>query len=298
MKRNLILGGGVAGLIAAFYNPDYEIIDSAPLGQLNALFSAGPRIIIDTVFARNFLNKLGIEYQTHEVIIGYTKDGYAQVPFDDNFKQIYAEKTHNTKKLEKSFLSSGSSIIYCLSDGTDEFYNNVFKKVYEIVRKRNVVTNSAITNIDLKNKLMQTKFDEFEYVNCISTLNLKIFCKLAQIDDIHPQSSNKHFVFCTYNNERDVELSKRFSYIYSITGWYTRKTYFKNYISYELSAPYENFSNAEGNKVIGKFYNAPFQIVNSIDIRNIGGIEMLGRYAQWNHSIKSNEIINYYESRQ
>ena len=45
IQKNYILGGGPAGLIAAYYLKDYTLIDKNPLGQLNLPFIPGPRLL-------------------------------------------------------------------------------------------------------------------------------------------------------------------------------------------------------------------------------------------------------------
>ena len=41
-----------------------------------------------------------------------------------------------------------------------------------------------------------------------------------------------------------------------------------------------------------KFENMPIQITNSEDIEVMCGITMLGRFAQWSHKVKANEVLD------
>ena len=45
MENNYILGGGPAGLIAAYYLKDHWVVDKKPLGQLTIPFIPGPRLL-------------------------------------------------------------------------------------------------------------------------------------------------------------------------------------------------------------------------------------------------------------
>ena len=74
------------------------------------------------------------------------------------------------------------------------------------------------------------------------------------------------------------------------TNW-TRQTFFRDYIVYESAEPIKGDS-IQGNKVLLKFENLPIQINKSIDIRRIDGIDMLGRFAQWSHKMKANEVLD------
>lgn len=294
-KNNLILGGGVAGLIAAFYNSDFIVLDKNPLGQLNTPFVPGPRIFKVDEYTEAFLNKLGVDFHKETIKIGFTKDSKTVIECDDYFRESYSKLTRGTQKIEKSFLSSGATEIEIFTDGSDNFYKKVFEKLYENVKDR--VKESLVMKINSKNKVVKTETEELHYDKCISTLNLNVLCKILGITEIKPKSSKKHFVCTEYSNDFDKELSEQFHYVYSTNGIYSRKTYFKDYIVYETLIPLSYIKDLEHNRIIKIINNLPIQIVNSINLQKIQGIELLGRFAQWNHSIKATEIIKQYESR-
>jgi len=296
MAKTIIIGGGVAGLIAAYYNPESIVIDKNPLGQLNTPFIPGPRLLKVDEYTENFLKNLGIKFHKETINIGYSTNGDTLVENNTAFKEKYSKWTRGTSKIESSFLSSGESQIEIFTDGSNDFYNKVFQKLYDTVK--NQIISATVKEINVKSKVIKTDADSYVYKNLISTINLKILCKLLNIDEIVPKTTDKNFVCCSYNNKRDKELSEKYHYIYCINGIYSRKTYFENYIVYETLIPFkDDIDNIDGNKIIGKANNLPIQIVNSIDIRNLKGIELLGRFAQWNHSIKATELIEYYETK-
>ena len=67
-----ILGGGVAGLVTAFYNSEYTIITDKVGGWQNAnKFSLGPRFIEVTPASQAFMSRLGFTPSTRIVKIGY-----------------------------------------------------------------------------------------------------------------------------------------------------------------------------------------------------------------------------------
>ena len=41
-----------------------------------------------------------------------------------------------------------------------------------------------------------------------------------------------------------------------------------------------------------KFEDIPIQITNSEDIESVSGIVMLGRFAEWSHKVKANEVLD------
>jgi len=297
MKNKLILGGGVAGLLTAFYNPDYKIIDFNPLGQLSARFNLGPRVFKEDDYVRSFLNKLNINFYSDTIKVGYTSNGVDDIPLTEEFKRLYSMITRGTHKFESSFLSSGQDCFKYFTDGDDYFYTKVFSKLLNKVVDR--VIYESIISIDLKNKIVKTDRNEYEYSDCISTINLNKFCDYAGIEGINFGMKNKHFAICSYDNNIDLLLRLKFNYMYSSSGWYTRKTYYSDYVVYELVSDFgRNIKYIEGNKIYETFFNKKMQILKNVDIQDIAGVKMVGRYAQWNHSIKSNEIIRLYEREQ
>lgn len=316
-NENYILGGGPAGLIAAFYNPDYKIIDKNPMGQLNLPFVPGPRILKVDEYSKRFIERLHIPYFIKTIHVGYSHDGINVVDeADKTFKQNYSQITRGTTKIEDSFLSSGENQIEVFaSDNGDDLYYKVFAILTDQLKDRIIAAN--VSDINTKERLIGLDRTEFLYDNVISTLNINILTKLLGLQDLGLVALKKHFVQCSYNNPHDIELAKKYHYVYSTDGQesttfkpYTRKTYFKDYIVYEMLKPFEqnapdpqhrfmpdyiDLSHIQGNKVLKVLNNIPIQINNSIDFRNIQGIELVGRFAQWNHSIKANEIIARYE---
>jgi hypothetical protein len=312
--NDLILGGGAAGLILGNIFNESLIIDKNPLGQLNTPFIPGPRIFKNDKLTLKFLKKFTSikNIDINPIFIGYIDQNNEEINIlSQSFKEEYSFITRGTRKVEKSFLSSGESVIETLSDGSENFYQKVFVELFDNCKNRIIEDN--VLNINSKSKIVTTKLnDMFSYSNCYSTLNMKIFLKLIDLDEdtFKLETNKKHFVQCEYTNKNDVELAKKYSYVYSINNLYTRKTFFKDYIVYELtdaavlhySTLTENFqkdfliSTCDGNFTINKIFNLPFQITQSIDVNMIHNVNLIGRYAQWNHNVKANEIINkFYE---
>lgn len=303
MGRNYVIGGGVAGLLVSLIK-GYTIIDKNPLGQLNLPFIPGPRILKKDKYVEKLLNDLNIEYHSEIQKIGYKYENQILKDLSYEYALKYSIITRKTNKVEKSFMSSGENEIEILTDGSEDFYSTVFQKIFNL-QKDNIIFEN-ITKIDTVEKnLFFENGENIKYDNLISTINFNIFTELACLPLKITQKPNfKHFYKCEYVNPEDIELSKKYSYIYSINGKWTRKTYFKDYIVYEVTDTFNeylkemkealNFVNSsfeiENNTII-KNISAPLQLESSIGINNIANIKMLGRYAEWNHKIKANEIL-------
>lgn len=311
--KTVILGGGAAGLILGTLLKNSIVIDKNPMGQLNTPFIPGPRIFKYSKHVLDFLKKYSdIDFKIKTINIGYIDKFNKEVNLTDEFKKEYSLITRNINIVEKSFLSSGETSIDIFSNGDDSFYSNIFNNLFHKIENR--IIKDSVEKIDTKNNLIYLLSGEvIEYDECISTLNLNILLKLIGLKEntFNLSTSFKHFVQCEYVNTNDIENRKKYHYMYSTNGEYTRKTYFKDYIVYELTQSAVDKYNitkkelqkdflmsiCNSNFVLRNIFNLPFQIDQSIDINRIQGIHLCGRYAQWNHKIKANEIIekfNFY----
>ena len=114
-------------------------------------------------------------------------------------------------------------------------------------------------------------------------------------------TSPKCFYKTEYNEDLDSMMSTKkhpslwFDYVYSIGTDWTRQTFFRDYIVYESVNPIEG-THIQGNKILMKFENLPIQIKESLRFETIDGIKMLGRFAEWDHQVKANEVLDKVKS--
>tara|TARA_Y100000389_G_scaffold166632_1_gene171481 strand:- start:1344 stop:2291 length:948 start_codon:yes stop_codon:yes gene_type:complete len=302
-KDNFIIGGGPAGLIAAFYMEDYKVIDEKPLGQLKAPFIPGPRLLQFTPnmwsFVSEVMDAAGInpEMIVEQAKIGYNQ-GHSYTPLPDiNYRKKYSEITRGKTNSEDSHLSEGKNIIehIILPEHGENTYKFVFETLLGIIEQRGQLLRCKVSALDLGKNAISLQHpgnqQVIKYNHIINTINLNIFKKLTDCDITGLETLPKCFYQCKYDNLSDKMLKMRYSYVYSISGEYTRKTYFKNYIVYETIEPIEG-ETVNGNEIISKVENLPIQIKESKNIKEIDGISMLGRFAMWSHKIKANEVVD------
>jgi len=307
--KNLILGAGPAGLIAAYHNPEYKIVDSKPLGQLNLPFIPGPRLLQATDSMKWLVKSVCNDYELkiENCVIGYNERlGVYDSP-NANFKKQYSMKTRGHEG-EGSHLSEGKTEIQHIEFGDfgEDSYKEFFQKLLHAVESRGQMVRGTVEKIDTIQKKIVISSNEYSYENIISTLNLKLLSKLSPViaNEIKKykldlSTLSKCFYKCDYGfTVADAMDSKHpsltYDYIYSIDTDWTRCTYFKDYIVYESVKPIDAES-IDGNKIDMKFENLPIQIKYSEDIDEMCGIKMLGRFAQWNHKVKANEVLDRVE---
>lgn len=301
---NYIIGGGVTGLIESFYT-GYPCIDKNFLGQLNMRFIPGVRLFKDSQQVVSFIERIFKELKEEVTInkqlikVGYHYSDF-QLRSEANiqFKKEYSLKTRGKEEYEDSFLSSGENQYYAIAinklDCIDT-YKLVFDKLLEVLKKRNLLIENKIQRIDVdKNTIMSIDNKFLQYDQLISTINLNILLGLF----IHKQEQYEEV---TILKNKLILLPKSFyklpyqdslySYIYSVADMITRVSYFKDYRVAETNG--EQLSDIY--TILDKYENAPLQIKDSLNMTEIFGVELSGRYAQWSHSIKANQTIEKYE---
>lgn len=309
-EKNVIIGGGIAGLVAAFYIKDSIVIDKNPLGQLAAQMSLGPRLINVSSSTEKFCNDFFQEnpilfnFVKNNAKIGYEFNRIVRKDFSDEFREKYINITRGKNSKSTSYLSGGkTSIEYFSLKGFDEFSNiNTFKFIFEeilyqlIKEKRIIFEYVNGISINFNKVICEKTIVEYDFL--ISTIRADKFKTLIDKKISDFIFSNNEFVLlpkffykCKYN-QKQFENSKNFNYIYSIDSEFTRKTYFNGYIVYETtSAVSNNF--IDECEIIKRFENVPLQIKENIFFENrIRNVFFSGRFAEWNHSIKLNENIS------
>jgi len=309
MNNNYIVGGGIAGLITAYYT-GYKIIDKNPMGQLNLRFLPGVRLLKDDKYAKKFVEKLNKDVkiydvlQTKEINIGYEDEVGNYVSMSEEFKRKYSQITRGRKEYESSFLSSGeSSFNVITADQADPnfFYINLFTALYQLLIVRDQIIFDKVKMINVNMKTIDCeKTSTIQYDNLISTIRTDILETL--ISNWNGVYSNdytilkKHFYKAKYL-AADEEYMNKYAYTYSISNIYTRKTFAPGYIVYETVKPLKEIQLKDeyilGHKIIDKYENVPLQLKKSLNLKSFNGIQLVGRFAEWNHSIKSNELIKF-----
>jgi hypothetical protein len=289
---NYIIGGGPAGLVFAFLNMDFKVIDKNPFGQLKSKYQLGPRLIqtgLNTeILIKNLLQK-PVEVAT--AFVGYEyEDGRVDPFLTDEFRRKYSFLTRGTYDYESTFLSAGQNQIeHYVFLNSKNSYLYLFEMIYDILKSRNQIIENKIESINTETKMISMDdYKQFSYDNLVSTVSLKILKKLlknsSELDNIDLSTKNKNFYVT------NAPFDGIYSYIYSIMGDYTRRTHIDDYVVYESEQPRQQEA-IYNHQVVYKMENLPIQIVKSANIETVSDIHMLGRYAQWSHKVKLEEVI-------
>jgi len=96
MGSKFILGGGAAGLIAAYYKKDYTIVSPNLSGQLGNPWPLGPRYLHCTTEVEDFLASLKLPTMGTVVTVGYADNDTFITPTNEDIAG-YWKKTRGTK---------------------------------------------------------------------------------------------------------------------------------------------------------------------------------------------------------
>lgn len=292
MSNKFILGGGISGLIYAYYNRDFTIISPDIGGKLNNKFFENIFYMHATKETEEFLNDIGIEYKKKTQLIKYAKDNKIVKDISIEDKILFIQKKLN----DFDFIPKDLNL------STSDYYISVFELNYgELLTKltENLhYINDSVIKIT-KDEII-TENTRFKYDKLVSTINSKIFWKLyVESDNKNLKSKDITFILC--NKTPDFLENEKFELCYfinkesEITRVSKRTRNQANQYLYEFTG---NKSLIDCKKCLPKdsevieYYVEKDGIIFSDD-NNIppNNIVFLGRFATWNHSYKQQDVI-------
>ena len=174
-----ILGGGIAGLITAFYNPEYTIITDSIGGQMSDT-GLGPRILEVNEFSSALLDDLGYEdLPTKTAKIGYMVWGQYVNELTDELKLEYYKKSRYLSELKeppKSVMSDGKKEIVYYDINWVDLVNRL------IIELKNDPIIGTIHSIDTSHREVKVDSNIFKYDTLINSLPAPLFFKLSYLE--------------------------------------------------------------------------------------------------------------------
>jgi hypothetical protein len=294
--NNIILGSGVAGLTVFYYLSQLTatsnlVITNALASQTTGPFPLGPRFLHLNKDTEALLRRLKLSTETREVFIGYKSGDEIRNYPTDGFKEAYAQSSRGTSNVESSFLSGGAkSGFTAFKVSQPEIANVIYEKCIAISEKSDL-NSIIINNIKLiEHNKITTDQNTYYTNNFISTIPLPALLKVV---------SNQSKTFKITSEPEEItfflvdESGKgHFDYIYSVSDCWHRKTYFNEQDKwvYETRKPLDFV--AEKKNILNSV-TMKTQITNSLNLKEIGNIKLVGRFAQMNHSIKTEDVIKW-----
>ena len=293
MKGKYILGGGISGLLYAYYNRDFTIISPDIGGKLNNAFFENIFYLHATKETESFLNDIGLEFKKKTQIIKYFKD-------DKFIKRLTIE---DKISFIKKKLNDESYIPKDLNLSTSDYYISVFEIDYKqlidkLTDKLNYINDSVIK---ITQSEIITENTRYEYDKLVSTVNSKIFWDLYhEKSNIDLKSEKITFVLC--DSLPDCFDKEKFDLCYfvdsenKITRISKRRRDQKDSFLYEFSGYISREECRkylpEGSNILEYYIDSDgliFSNKNNIPPTNV---LFVGRFATWNHSDKQQDVIS------
>lgn len=320
--ENLIIGGGLSGLIYAYYNKDFKIIADKIGGQATTSFNLGPRLLqiddtskqlLSSLGFKNFLTKDEYDYNVHPnpMFIKVAKVGY-------NINGIVTNKPTNSFRskyfIQSRCLEGEAEVIMpesAMSGNQKEikYYDITHEKLarilIDVLAQEHRIYETKVEQIDIPNDQLYIYDGKdrktLKYNKLVNTIPFPIFfslcnpfCKVEDFD-VHA----KYFIEIDKYIMREY-ISDSFDYIYFVDHPWNRLTVGENTIIVECTGEdkYNEFHSRYKNIKWNSFRLPCGQIEKSVDMLTINhdgveieNIRMLGRYATWNHSTLIQDVI-------
>ncbi len=295
MKDTIVIGGGISALAYLFFNPQATALvgNKNLVGGMFKLFpNFGPQYLWKDDYADHLLKYLRLPTDTRTVKVGVLHRGTVHTHIDTVPKgagESYAFKTRGVAP-KKSFMSGG------------HMEYEVYKvSLQEVIEALSIAVEDryipfAAKEIDIKaSYVTDTHGNEHAFDKLVSTIPAPTF---ATLTGYHGKVKlfrawDKYYSVlpmpkAPYASIR-MAIRHGLDYIYCPESRvpYHRVTFFKDRLVYEFTnvIPGPQFTNvhkqAAGQIICGSeiLKDAPKHIV------------FLGRYAQWDHSVKFNDVL-------
>lgn len=280
-----ILGAGIAGLLMQEILKDegYTILTNSVGGQMKTEFPLGPRILHYSTKVNDFLLSVGIRENPRNFKIGYFANDQLTSQITPDQKAAYYYKTRGSVEVTPTTMSEGKNTIV----GWDINDINLVDVLYE--RNKAAIKVMPVERICPTNNVIN---NGLKYTDLISTIPLNVLQGLISDDYFKYPCITRGVYFHHVKYDRSNFLFKDtdYDYIYNTDqGEPISRVTKLNQQEYIYEA-----ANFVSNPYLVSYVKANTQITNELKLTEYEGIKLVGRYAQFDHSVKSNNIIEKY----
>jgi len=293
-QYNVVIGGGIAGLVWAMYHPDYHVLTDKIGGQFSASFQLGPKYLHKTLKTEKFLQDIGADdIKTKIIRVGFYIDRRIRDINTEENRRIYFEKTRGLSGSEtyRSTMSGGDTEFEVFDIDVEQLINLLYERVKE------KVIIDKIKSIDLATKyLVGESNQECRFDSLVITVPRPVFCFM-----IEQFEEAKKFVSYPTTFIRAKELPgvidvsdeefAPYDYVY-----FSQQNYAFHRITRIQNGEY--CVELKGDNIPTQVYETERfvlkigQLVQRQDtIEYPDFVKFFGRYAQWNHGIKTKELL-------
>jgi hypothetical protein len=289
-NREVILGGGIAGLLLAYYNPEAILITDQIGGQFNAPFQLGPKYLHVDKYTNRLFSDLGIRPGIKNIKVGFFYKNELHERNTEENRVKYFQKTRGEGEVYKSTMSSDMTEFDSYDISTEELVEILKTKI------KNEIIIGKVTNIDnLHRKLTLENGIVIPYSTLISTIPMNTFLFLNNKIEAAKQFKSFPTTFILVENNV-VNDFRDYTYVYFSEPQYPfhRITQIEHGAVFEFKGDDIPRFQSEKNRFVQKTGQL---IQNDIEI-SIKYVEFFGRYGCWKHGILVNDLLKQiYETK-
>jgi hypothetical protein len=286
MKNLIILGNGLAALIYAAYNIDKNviIIGNKIGGQMSNEISLGPRIIQSDNYTKNFIKNFLLldDVKIKKTFIKYKyNDKFLKNPTPE-FRNKYSIITRDKDTASDYTMSQNKNEIEYFDIKYNIFINILYQKLltYNNIQFINGdIIKITSDYVELKDsRKIYTKNSEK-----VNTIPLYIFKKLINMDYLELNSKPVYFYY-----KKNKKFVNNFYYVYQVNDF--------KVVPHRITYYDDNIIEESIKKISDNYIAIIPKIINETPFDSIGDWKMFGRFAEWDQSIKINEMLKKLEN--
>jgi hypothetical protein len=297
MTANYILGYGIAGMICKCFMPNFKVIAKSSSAQNQQSIQLGPRFLYPSETFDSFLSSIGLSTEKRKVKIGYVYKGKYVDKLTDKMIETYNLKTRGVAEKFKSSLSDFKKEFDAYVVTQDE----LALKLVKMLPKEDVI-DATVYDVDLVDRSFKILLKPFY------TGNFDASVAIASKDIEGKVYFDK--VLCTLPLSAIAKTLTNFSSLFHLRAV---PIWFKEYVgaNYDMCdydivyaldnsidwyrvtiASNKNIIQEYSHHVDGAFELKTGKLANNADMRKLSDDFLLvGRYAQWNNSIRTREVV-------
>jgi len=300
-SKNIILGGGISGLICLHYIKDSILFEAAMTLARDFLDTSFPKYIHKSTLTAEFCDEIGIVPKFKKFKVGIFFEGKILDFFDKNIESeirtdIYIR--YCGKKYGKYVEDKMNGFL--THKYSEEYIENkveIINRIHELYEDR-IFLDCRVNTINLKTKRIGLNGDLFPktfnayYENLVSTIPIDVFVSRSNLDDKIEKKTFEIASFICHNNSL-----KEYNFIYVVD---------KNYDFNRIAIDGDNiiFERNERDKDLTdcpnflnhmkiehsalSFEKFSFSVCKTLNIENV---KFIGRFSTGNYTQKIDEVI-------
>ena len=294
MAGKYILGGGITGLVTAFYNPEYTLITDQVGGQMSVK-GMGPRLLEVNDNSAMLLEDLG--YDTVNIktaTVGYVQDGKELDSLTEAQRKAYYMKSRcleDAASVPPSVMSDGKKELKYF----DIDMSDLVTKIFALITNK-IILGKAI-KIDTENQTLEVELTEkktskLDYEHLVSTIPAPLFYKLSGLKPEEKfETIPKSFIIVA---EQNIDM-RGYDYIYfpgKECEYHRISKVGNGLVSIEYtSKKVLSYFSRKWNHIMRKSYRIDNGQISKGKINEIKNVSFIGRYACWDHDLKTDDVV-------